>query len=75
MLDRQPGGGLDFIPEFTPQGTGFVWYLQWGLFGLDDPAVSHTTASIAPSLEIELCCIGYISRMPNILSYTNAVIL
>jgi hypothetical protein len=45
-------GGLDFIPEFTPLGTGFVWYLQWGLSGLDDPASSHTTASIAPSLEI-----------------------
>jgi hypothetical protein len=44
--------GLDFIPEFTPLGTAFVWYHQWGLFGLDDPAVSHTTASIAPSLEI-----------------------
>ena len=44
--------GLDFTPEFTPLETGFVWYLQWGLFGLDDPAVSHTTASIAPSLEI-----------------------
>lgn len=45
-------GGLDFIPGFTPLRTGFVWYLQWGHFGLDDPAVSHTTASIAPSLEI-----------------------
>jgi hypothetical protein len=44
--------GLEFIPEFTPLGTGFVWYLQWGLFGLDDPAVSHTTASIAPSLKM-----------------------
>ena len=45
-------GGLDFIADFTPLGTGFVWYLQWGLIGFDDTAASHTTASIAPSLEI-----------------------
>jgi hypothetical protein len=44
--------GLDFISEFIPLGTRFVWFLHWGLSGLDNPAGSHTTAGIAPSLEV-----------------------